>query len=125
MSICFSLHHSLAFIVGDIPREISKPYFGKAWILFITAIFYGSNALCWVSIFVLSLVSYACGKMTTGRLGRRGTCLVAYICQMVAFFILIFYHYHSPLLVWDWVAVLCTVLLLALGDSVWESQVHF
>ncbi|KNB42052.1 hypothetical protein JH06_5004 [Blastocystis sp. subtype 4] len=40
---------SLAFIVGDIPREISKPYFGNAWILFITAIFYGSNALCQIA----------------------------------------------------------------------------
>ena len=41
-----SLILSIAFVIGDIPRKISEPFFGKAWILFITAIFYGSNALC-------------------------------------------------------------------------------
>ena len=41
-----NLHPSIAFVIGDIPRKISEPFFGKAWILFITAIFYGSNALC-------------------------------------------------------------------------------
>ena len=61
--------------------------------------------------------------MTTGRLGRRGTCFVAYVAQMIAFLILIFYRFHSPLIVWDWIVVIVMILLLALGDSVWESQV--
>ena len=39
---------------------------------------------------------------------------------MVAFFLLIGYHYHHARS--DWTAIIATILLLALGDSVWESQ---
>ena len=101
---------SIAFVIGDIPRKISEPFFGKAWILFITAIFYGSNAL----------FSYLCGILTSSRIRRRGTCLIAYLTQMIAFAILICYRYHHVRS--DWTAIIATILLLALGDSVWESQ---
>ena len=39
---------------------------------------------------------------------------------MIAFSILVFYHYRHVRS--DWMAIIATILLLALGDSVWESQ---
>ena len=39
---------------------------------------------------------------------------------MIAFAILICYRYHHVRS--DWTAIIATILLLALGDSVWESQ---
>ena len=37
---------SIAFIVGDVTSDISQMYFGDAWILIVTSVFYGTNALC-------------------------------------------------------------------------------
>ena len=47
---------------------------------------------------------------------------------MIAFLLIIFYPYHVYSKKWDYVVVLTTILLLACGDAVWESQVspiHF
>lgn len=68
------------------------------------------------------LVTHLCGRLTATRLGRRYTCLVAYIAQMIAFLLLIFYRYHTDRTWLDWVMIVLTISLLALGDSVWESQ---
>lgn len=37
---------SLAFIVGDVTSDLSQTYFGDAWILIVTSVFYGTNAFC-------------------------------------------------------------------------------
>lgn len=37
---------SLAFIVGDVTSDLSQMYFGDAWILIVTSVFYGTNAFC-------------------------------------------------------------------------------
>lgn len=37
---------SLAYIFGDLTNSVYKPAFGASWVLYLTAIFYGSNSLC-------------------------------------------------------------------------------
>ena len=69
------------------------------------------------------IVSYAFGKLSGRGLGRRGCCAVAFITQAIAFLLIIFYPYHVFSKKCDYFIVLTTILLLACGDSVWESQV--
>ena len=80
-------------------RDISKAYFGDAWVLIITSVFYGSNAFCWC-------------------------CFIAFLSQAIAFLMIIFYSYNKYSKRLDYVVIITTILLLASGDAVWESQVH-
>ena len=118
------MNRSLAFIVGDLTRDISKAYFGDAWVLIITSVFYGSNAFCWGRPLHSFVVSYAFGKLSGKGLGRRGCCFVAFFSQAIAFLMIIFYSYNTYSKRLDYVVIITTILLLACGDAVWESQVR-
>ena len=40
---------NLAYIFTDINANVTRECFGQHWVLYITALFYGSNALCILS----------------------------------------------------------------------------
>lgn len=114
---------SLAFIVGDVTRDISNEYFGLSTVLIVTSVFYGTNAFCGVVLMGSCVVSLLFGKLAAGRLGRRGCCAVAFGTQAVAFLLIILYHFNYDHSFWDYLILYTVITLLAAGDSIWESQV--
>ena len=114
---------SLAFIVGDVTRDISNEYFGLSTVLIVTSVFYGPNAFCGVVLMGSCVVSLLFGKLAAGRLGRRGCCAVAFGTQAVAFLLIILYHFNYDHSFWDYLILYTVITLLAAGDSIWESQV--
>lgn len=62
------------------------------------------------------------GKLAGKGLGRRGSCFVAFICQAIAYLIILLYPFSNPLCFMHYVMILLMITLLAAGDAVWESQ---
>lgn len=69
-----------------------------------------------------SIVSYLFGILAGKGLGRRGSCFIAFICQVLAYLIILFYPFSKPLCLMHYVMVILMITLLAAGDAVWESQ---
>ena len=105
---------SLAYIFGDLTNSVYKPAFGASWVLYLTAIFYGSN----------SLFSYFFGKCVEKKwMSRSVMCFIAFLTQLLAYLFIIFYHVQeNDKSVLDLVLVIAMVVILSAGDAVWESQ---
>lgn len=68
------------------------------------------------------LVSFCFGKLAGKGLGRRGSCFIAFLCQILAYLIILFYPFSKPICLLHYIMVIVMITLLAAGDAVWESQ---
>eukprot|EP00808_Paulinella_micropora_P011028 g72020.t1 len=115
---------SLAFMFGEFPKLVAQPILGKAYIGFVIAAFYGSNAL----------FTSCYGALLSRRCTTRSFLVALAACFITAFFALILFveipqNFNSDDVklqnpTWRSLLIVFSLpVVFAAGDSVLESQV--